>query len=105
MHHSTFYHENTQPNGIFSALYLQLLGVVLSLTLDPRLVPKELSISEILCHSSCSSNGDKMDKFWDSLPVEYLLWLLAVVAEYSERIFEAKYVLNKYKMEARFWQN
>ena len=49
---------------------LQLLGVVLSLTSVPMFAPKELMISEILCHSSFSSNGDKMDKFCDSLPVE-----------------------------------
>ena len=46
------------------------MGVVLSLTSVPMFAPKELMISEILCHSSFSSNGDKMDKFCDSLPVE-----------------------------------
>ena len=57
-------------------LYLQLLGVVLSFTSVPIFVPNELSISEILCHSSFSSKGDKMARFWvwvSRLPVECLL--------------------------------
>jgi hypothetical protein len=53
---------------------LQLFGVVLSLTSFPTSVANELRISDILCHSSVSSKGDKIDKFWDlSLPVECLL--------------------------------
>ena len=41
--------------------FLQLFGVVLALTSFPILDPNELRISEILCHSSFSSKGDKIE--------------------------------------------
>ena len=67
-------HSKSELKNLLKLIFLQLLGVVLSLTSVPMVVPKELIISEILCHSSFSSKGDKMDKFCDSLPVECLLW-------------------------------
>ena len=59
----------------------QLLGVVLSLTSEPMSLPNWSMILEILFHSSCSSNGDRMERLVPdfSLPIDNRLEVSAAL--------------------------